>query len=171
MAGSIGTRRVVRAKVYDKYVKVTADAESARRYESAEKTRFVPRNVVTARLSGKGQQTSWLITADYDFSGREMKRMNLNVHSVKSGDPPDQTPASASVFDAPPLMPDTNNRDDDGGDRQRGSLACNGLWVKETVLEERASLLGMLQGLLRSTRPFGSRSVTLQPYFGRGRPF
>ena len=86
------------------------DAECSRRHGAAKTTKRLQCTVVEAKevqKEGNGRM-SWLITADCDLGGGDMKRTELNVWSVKIVDLakiPPVAPATPIPPPVPPLAP------------------------------------------------------------------
>lgn len=85
---SADPRKAVGPRVHAKGRNVTSDAECARRYSANKKTKIVHGVMVSTRSDSPGPCTKWYITADFSFGGADVKRKELSMRSVKSGDPP-----------------------------------------------------------------------------------
>jgi hypothetical protein len=81
--------------VHAKALHVTNDAECSQRYVARKTTKLLQGILVEAKEVQKvgNSWMSWFITADYKCGGGNMKRAELNIRSVKSGETPSGFPA------------------------------------------------------------------------------
>jgi hypothetical protein len=100
----VDLRRIVGSKVHAKALHVTNNAECSRRYGAGKTTKLLQGTVVEAKEVQKAgnSRMSWFITADYDCGGGDMKRAELNIRSVKSGEIPSAFPAASP---GKPILP------------------------------------------------------------------
>jgi hypothetical protein len=98
------SRRVVGSTVHAKALHVTNKAECSRRYGAGKTTKLLLGTVVQAREEQKAgnSRMTWMITADYDLGGGDLKRAELNIRSVKEGKIPSEFPVAPI---APPALP------------------------------------------------------------------
>jgi hypothetical protein len=103
------SRRVVGSKVHAKALHVTNLAECSRRYGAGKKTKLLSGTVLEAKETQKegNSRMSWFITADYDLGGGDIKRAQLNIRSVKSGEIPSDGPLAPPAKPTVPIPPTT----------------------------------------------------------------
>jgi hypothetical protein len=103
----LDTRRTIGSKVHAKAIHVTNLAECSRRYGAGKKTKLLLGTVLEAKERQKegNSRMSWFITADYDLGGGDLKRAELNIRSVKSGEIPSDVPLAPPVEPTLPIPP------------------------------------------------------------------
>jgi hypothetical protein len=86
---------------------VSNNAECSRRYGAAKTTKRLQGTVVGAiEVQKEGNsRLSWLITADYDLGGGDMKRTELNIRSVKIVEFAEIPPVAPAVLQIPLAIP------------------------------------------------------------------
>jgi hypothetical protein len=103
----VDLRQIVGSKVHGKALHVTKNAECSQRYGAGKTTKLLQGTVVEAKEVQKvgNSQMSWFIMADYNCGGGDMKRAELNIWSVKSGEIPSVFPAAHPGKPVLPILP------------------------------------------------------------------
>ena len=106
----VDKRKVVGEKIHAKAMHVTNLSECSRRYGSRAKTKEVAGTVVAINIvptrNQNNSRTTCMVTADFDLGGGTMKRQELNIRSVKAGEPPPPTATAVTALTAAPAPPD-----------------------------------------------------------------
>lgn len=106
----VDKRKVVGEKIHAKAMHVMNLLECSRRYGSRAKTKEVVGTVVAINYvptcNQNNSRTTCMVTADFDLGGGTIKRQELNIRSVKAGEPPPPTATTVTALTAAPAPPE-----------------------------------------------------------------
>ena len=106
----VDKRKVVGEKIHAKAIHVTNLSECSRRYGSLAKTKEVVGTVVAINYvptcNQTNSRTSCMVTVDFDLGGGTIKRQELNIQSMKAGEPPPPTATAVTALTAAPAPPE-----------------------------------------------------------------
>ena len=83
-------RREPGSHVYALAIRVTSEAECARRYGTSKKTKHLPGRVLEVEIDRSTGRANCFLIIDFDLGGGLNKRKRLNIRSVKAGVPPNE---------------------------------------------------------------------------------
>jgi hypothetical protein len=106
----VDKRKVVGEKIHAKAMQVMNLSECSRRYGSRAKTKEVVGTVVAINYvptrNQNNSRTTCMVTADFDLGGGTIKRQELNIRSMKAGEPPPPTATAVTALTAVPAPPE-----------------------------------------------------------------